>query len=343
MRVLVTGHTGFKGGWLSLWLDSLGADVTGLALPPAGTPNFFEAAGVGGAVSSHIVDIRDLGAMRAFVKEKRPECVFHLAAQPLVRLSYQDPVGTFSTNVMGTVHLLEALRGAGSLLSAVMVTSDKCYDNRERDWGYRENDPMGGRDAYSGSKGCAELATASFVHSFFQGSGAPRIATARAGNVIGGGDWAPDRLVPDILRSFSEEKPVVLRYPEAVRPWQHVLEPLGGYLELAERLATGAEKGGDGWNFGPQESDVCTVLEVVKALAHHWGGEAKYTIESAGQPHEAGLLKLDCSKAARRLRWRPKMSLDRALALTVEWHRAWIRSDNMTKLTMRQMEEYQNL
>lgn len=342
-RVLVTGHTGFKGGWLSLWLRSLGADVFGVALPPLTSPNFFEVADIGGVVHSHMVDIRDLGALRARVKEIRPECAFHLAAQPLVRLSYQDPVGTFSTNVLGTVHVLEALREVSSLLSAVVVTSDKCYENREWAWGYRESDPMGGHDPYSGSKGCTELVTASYGHSFFQGTDAARIATARAGNVIGGGDWSPDRLVPDVLRSFSEGKPVVLRYPEAIRPWQHVLEPLGGYLELARQLATGAQKGGGGWNFGPKESDVRTVLEVVEALARHWGGKAEYRVESAGQPHEAGLLKLDCSKASRHLGWRPKMDLDRALALTVAWHKAWAHSANMTRLTREQLEEYQNL
>jgi len=341
-RVLVTGHTGFKGGWLSLWLQSLGAQVFGLALVPTQRPNLYEIAGIAQGMTSRILDIRELDALRAHVKEIKPECVFHLAAQPLVRVSYADPVGTFSTNVMGTVNLLEALRPLKSVMSVVVVTSDKCYENREWERSCRESDPMGGSDPYSGSKGCAELATSAFIRSFYSAPALPRIATARAGNVIGGGDWAADRLVPDVLRSLSQGVPVTLRYPDAVRPWQHVLEPLSGYLELAEQLAKGILDGGEGWNFGPRDSDVCTVLNVVKNLSRHWGSEPSFTVEAVQQPHEAALLKLDCSKAAQRLGWNPKLDLDLALGWTVEWYQSWKRGENMGSFTVRQIREYQD-
>ena len=342
-RVLVTGHTGFKGGWLSLWLQSLGAQVFGVALPPAPGPNLYESAGIGNGMSSRMLDIRDLDGLRACLKEVKPECVFHLAAQPLVRRSYVDPVGTFSTNVMGTVNLLEALRSVASALSVVVVTSDKCYENREQERSYRESDPMGGSDPYSGSKGCAELATSAFVRSFYSSAGFPRVATARAGNVVGGGDWSADRLVPDVLRSFSQGTPVNLRYPNAVRPWQHVLEPLNGYLELAEQLAKGTLEGGGGWNFGPSESDVSTVLNVVKSLARYWGSESTFSVEPAQQLHEAGLLKLDCSKAAQHLGWKPKLDLDLALAWTVEWFQSWKNGENMESYTLGQIRRYEGL
>lgn len=337
-RVLVTGHTGFKGGWLSLWLQQMGAEVTGLSLAPPATPNLFEVARVADGMTSVIGDIRDPGAVHDVMERAEPEVVLHLAAQALVRASYADPVDTFATNVVGTATVLAAARRQG-VRAVVSVTSDKCYENREQVWGYRETDPMGGHDPYSASKGCAELVTASFRRSFFSTSGSARLASARAGNVIGGGDWSADRLVPDVVRAFSTGEPVVIRNPGAVRPWQHVLEPLSGYLVLVERLLTDGDAVADGWNFGPGDNDARTVGWVVERLAERWGAGASWRIEPGG-PHEAHRLRLDCSKASVELGWRPRLGLGECLDWVIDWYRAHAAGADMRAVTLEQIDAY---
>jgi CDP-glucose 4,6-dehydratase len=323
--VLVTGHTGFKGSWLSRWLTLMGARVVGFSLPPEGRPNLFELAGIAGDVTSVTGDVRDLPALLSVVEEHRPEIVLHLAAQPLVRRSYREPAETFATNVMGTVNVLEACRRVGSARAIVVVTSDKCYENREWVWGYREDEPMGGHDPYSSSKGCAELVTAAYRRSFFSGSGAA-VASARAGNVIGGGDFSEDRLVPDIVRGVAAGEPIVIRNPLATRPWQHVLEPLGGYLLLAQRLCEAPAAHEGGWNFGPRDGDTCAVGGVAERLIQQLGrGELRLVPpEHRSGPHEAQLLHLDISKARARLGWTPRLTLDETVALTARWYRAYL-------------------
>lgn len=344
--VFVTGHTGFKGSWLSLWLHKLGARVHGYALDPPTNPSLFAVAHVGEVMASDTrADLADLGALRRALSAAQPEVVFHLAAQPLVRVSYGDPLGTFATNVMGTVHLLEALRGLDSVGVIVIITTDKVYENREWVYPYREVDPLGGYDPYSASKAAAELVVASYRASFYGNhtSHAVHIATARAGNVIGGGDWAMDRLVPDCLRAFATGEPVRLRYPHAVRPWQHVLEPLSGYLHLAEHLFAGnGAKFARAWNFGPDASGDATVAEVAEMTARLWGHNAHVEHEpSTGNPHEAGLLKLDSTRARSELGWRPRWSLEQALQHTVAWHRAWVNGKDMRARTLGQICTYQ--
>jgi CDP-glucose 4,6-dehydratase len=341
-RVLLTGHTGFKGSWLSLWLQALGAEVQGLALAPPTTPSLFEAAGVAERMRSTLGDIRDLETVRGCMAAFRPEIVIHMAAQPLVRLSYTEPVATYATNVMGTVHVLEAARATDSVRAVVNVTTDKCYENREWVWGYRENEPMGGFDPYSNSKGCSELVTAAYRRSFFQHNGIA-LASARAGNVIGGGDWASDRLVPDILRAFERREPVVIRNPQATRPWQHVLEPLCGYLMLAQRLCTEGQAFAEAWNFGPQDSDTRPVQWIVERMVQHWGEGASWRLDGETHPHEAGHLKLDTSKAGARLAWRPRWDLSTALRQIMSWHRAWLAQEDVRGLCLRQIEQYTNL
>jgi CDP-glucose 4,6-dehydratase len=323
-RVLVTGHTGFKGGWLATWLKLLGARVHGFALPPEGAPSLFDAARVGEGMVSRLGDVRDAAAVEAAVEEADPEVVFHLAAQPLVRRSYDDPVGTYAANVMGTVHLLDALRRAPRVRSVVVVTTDKCYENREWEWGYREDDALGGRDPYSSSKACTELVAAAYRDSFLaRRAGAPvGVATARAGNVIGGGDWAEDRVVPDTVRALSLGEPVVLRNPGAVRPWQHVLEPLRGYLVLAERLWADPERFARAWNFGPRDDDAVPVGALVERMVAAWGGGSYLARPAADGKHEAGLLRLDCSRARAGLAWTPLLTLDATARMTVDWYRA---------------------
>ena len=346
-RVFLTGHTGFKGSWLALWLQSLGAEVTGFALAPATTPSLFDLAGVGNQMASQFGDVRDLPSLVLAMKEAQPEIVLHLAAQALVRASYADPVTTYGTNVMGTVHLLEAIRATPSVRAAVVVTSDKCYENREWLWGYREDEPMGGYDPYSNSKGCAELVVSAYRRSFFNrecgsGSGLP-LASARAGNVIGGGDWAEDRLVPDILRAFEAGEPVVIRSPGAVRPWQHVLEPLSGYLCLAKALFEEGAVYAEGWNFGPFDADARPVHGVVEGLVQAWGGAASYRVDAVGAAlHEAHLLKLDISKARARLHWRPRWDLDTCLASIVAWHRSYLAGSDMRAVTLGQIASYES-
>lgn len=343
--VFLTGHTGFKGSWLALWLHALGARVHGYALNPSTTPAMFDVARVASTLASDTrADLNNLATLRQSLAAAQPRVVFHLAAQSLVRPSYADPVGTFATNVMGTAHLLEAVRSVKSVEAVVIVTTDKVYDNREWSYPYRETDPLGGHDPYSASKGAAEIVTASFRSSFFScEDGHPaRIATARAGNVIGGGDWAPDRLVPDCFKAFAEGSPVKLRYPHAIRPWQHVLEPLSGYLRLAEALlGPDGKRYANAWNFGPDLAGDATVGEVAQAVAKLWGGTARVECpEQVGMPHEAGLLRLDASRARAELGWRPQWTLEHALQQTVGWHQAWLAGEDMAARTFRQIGEY---
>jgi CDP-glucose 4,6-dehydratase len=316
-RVLVLGNTGFKGSWLSLWLHRMGARVAGLALPrPPTQPSLFALAGLEALIPTTHGDIRDLDAVRRAMSEWQPEIVFHLAAQPLVRRSYRQPVETFATNVMGTVHVLEAARGVPSVRGVVVVTSDKCYENRDWDWAYRETEAMGGHDPYSSSKGCAELVAAAYRRSFFSG-----IATARAGNVIGGGDWAEDRLLPDCIRALTVGEPIAIRQPAAVRPWQHVLEPLCGYLLLAERLCEDAGGFGEAWNFGPADEDARPVGWIASFVVEQWGGQARWDAAIGITPHESAALKVDASRARARLGWAPRLHLAEALDWTIAWHR----------------------
>jgi CDP-glucose 4,6-dehydratase len=342
-RVFLTGHTGFKGSWLSLWLQRLGAELSGYALAPAAVPSLFEQAKVSERMVSHLADIRDLGALRAAIDQAQPEVVFHLAAQPLVRESYFDPVNTYSTNVMGTVHLLEAIRYCPSVKAVVIVTTDKCYENREWHWAYRETEPMGGHDPYSSSKGCAELVSAAFRSSYFSTSNSVALATARAGNVIGGGDFSADRLVPDTLAAFLKNQPVQLRYPNAIRPWQHVLEPLRGYLMLAQALYEQGQDFAQAWNFGPSEDDVQTVRWIVERMAGLWGSGASYEVLNAERLHEAHLLKLDISKAKALLSWIPILRLNQALDLTVQWSKQSLAGDDVRQLCLLHIQHYEAL
>ncbi len=338
-RVLLTGHTGFKGSWLSLWLQATGAQVTGYALAPPTNPSLFEIAEVAQGMTSVIGDIRDLAKLQAVFAEHQPEIVIHMAAQPLVRYSYQNPVETYSTNVMGTVYLLEAVRNTPGVKAVVNITTDKCYENKEWVWSYRENEPMGGFDPYSSSKGCSELVTSSYRRSFFQDKGIA-LASARAGNVIGGGDWAADRLVPDILRAFEQNQPVNIRNPHATRPWQHVLEPLSGYLSLAEHLYTYGQALAEGWNFGPKDDDAQPVQWIVEYMANIWGKGASWQQNGETHPHEANYLKLDISKAKARLDWQPRYGLAMALSSIVDWQRAYIQGANMRIKTMEQILDF---
>ena len=338
-RVFLTGHTGFKGSWLSLWLQAMGARVHGLALDPPTTPSLFEQARVAEGMTSVIGDIRDLAVVREAMDAADPEIVIHMAAQPLVRHSYDHPVETYATNVMGTVHVLEAARSAGNVRAIVNVTTDKAYENREWLWGYREIEPMGGHDPYSSSKGCAELVTSAYRRSFLADQGVA-LASARAGNVIGGGDWAEARLVPDILRAFEQNTPVVIRNPHATRPWQHVLEPLSGYLVLAEHLWRNGQGVAEAWNFGPQDADARPVEWIVEQLTSAWGDDAAWELDAGENPHEAGFLKLDISKARRRLGWAPLWDLATALDVTVQWHRSWVGGEDARAVTLQQIARY---
>jgi CDP-glucose 4,6-dehydratase len=341
-RVFVTGHTGFKGGWLSLWLARLGATVTGFALLPDTQPNLFTEADIGPSVQSLIGDIRDQTALRSALSSSRADVVFHCAAQSLVRRSYEAPLETFDTNVMGTAHVLEAVRSADSVRAVVIVTSDKCYAEHESARPYVEGDRLGGRDPYSSSKACAELVTSAYRASFFDGSGPP-VVTARAGNVIGGGDWAPDRLVPDLVRAFSSGVPAMIRYPDAVRPWQHVLEPLQGYLLLAEAMLsqTGIP---DAFNFAPPAEDMRPVSAVVEAVVRYWGTGAAWRVSPGPHPPEARALRLDGTRARQVLGWRPGLTLDSALQWTVDWYRAFATEPGSARrLTDEQIDRYQAL
>lgn len=342
-RVFLTGHTGFKGSWLSIWLSELGAKVSGYALAPATEPNLFTLGGVADSLfASTIADIRQVDTLRSAMQAFEPEIVIHMAAQPLVRNSYADPIGTYSTNVMGTVNVLDCVRELSSVRGVVIVTTDKCYENNEWVWGYRESDRLGGRDPYSNSKACAELVTQAYRQSFFHMPGAPAIGSARAGNVIGGGDWSKDRLVPDIVRgACSASQEIFLRNPDAVRPWQHVLEPLRGYLMLAERLANGSCA--EGWNFGPDQSDARAVAVVAQAIVSALGAGKIVVDRDPNAPHEAGRLQLDCSKARAKLGWWPLIDFKESISLTAAWYAAWRRGEDMKVFTRKQIREYSSL
>jgi CDP-glucose 4,6-dehydratase len=339
-RVFLTGHTGFKGGWAALWLQRMGAHVTGFALAPPTSPALFEVAGVAEGMTSIIGDIRDRDALREALVAADPEIVLHMAAQPLVRASYDDPVGTYATNVMGTVHLLEAVRKASSVRAVCVVTTDKCYENREWVWGYREDEAMGGYDPYSNSKGCAELVVSAYRRSFFSGGTCAAIASGRAGNVIGGGDWADDRLIPDILRAIAGGEKVLIRNPVAVRPWQHVLEPVAGYLVLAHALWSDPKAAAEAWNFGPRDDDAKPVQWIVEKMCGLWGNDAGWTHDDGTQPHEARYLKLDVSKARAGLGWQPRWSLSEALDSITAWHRAWLAGADMHAHCLHEIERF---
>ena len=338
-RVLLTGHTGFKGAWMSLWLHAMGAKVQGFALAPPTSPSLFVEAKVGDLIQSSLGDIRDFAAVAKVVKDFKPEVVFHMAAQPLVRSSYDEPLETYATNVMGTAHLLESIRSIDTVRAVVNVTTDKCYENREWVWGYREDEAMGGYDPYSSSKACSELVTAAYRQSFLDKAGIA-VATARAGNVIGGGDWAKDRLVPDILQAFQNKQPVSIRNPNSIRPWQHVLEPLSGYLLLAEKLFAEPASFSQAWNFGPKDDDAKPVGWIVETMASKWGKEASWSFDEGDHPHEAHYLKLDISKARQSLGWSPRWSLDQALDHTVEWHMGWLQGNDVRAQCIKQIEDY---
>ncbi|WP_263381302.1 CDP-glucose 4,6-dehydratase [Granulicella arctica] len=344
-RVFLTGHTGFKGGWLALWLAQVGAVVRGYALDPSTEPSLFGGARVGSVIEDIRGDLRDHAALDRAMRDFQPDVVFHLAAQPLVRRSYADPLATYSTNVMGTAHVLESIRTIASVRAAVIVTTDKCYLNREWHWGYRETDPMGGYDPYSSSKACVEILSASYRSSFFPperfATHGVALATARAGNVIGGGDWSEDRLLPDLIRGFMSGEPVMIRRPHSIRPWQHVLEPVAGYIALAERLLAGKIEFADAWNFGPWDDDAWPVGRIATEMARRWGNGASWVTDEAESVHEAGYLKLDSSKARSELGWLPRLKLQTALEWLVDWYQAWEQGTDMNMITLGQIAKYQ--
>ena len=343
-KVLITGHTGFKGSWLSLLLHKLGANVYGYALEPPTTPSLFEEAKIGELITSYIGDVRDLDQLSHVFDQVKPEIVIHMAAQPLVRDSYKIPVETYAINVMGTVNVLEACRRTSGVKVIVNVTTDKCYENKEWIWGYRENEPLGGFDPYSSSKACSELVTAAYRNSFFPSQDYPKhgvaVASARAGNVIGGGDWAEDRLIPDFIKAISQNKQVKIHNPYAIRPWQHVMEPLTGYLMLAEKLYSQGADFGEAWNFGPDDNDAQNVEWIIKTLCNLWGNDTTYILDTTKQPHEANYLKLDCSKAKTKLGWHPVWNIKKALQLVVEWNKAYFNGGNIKDITEQQIDEY---
>ena len=341
-RVFLTGHTGFKGGWTVLWLQRLGAIVKGYALEPNTIPSLFEIANISAGIESEFGDIRDLERLKKSLLDFSPEIVIHMAAQPLVRLSYEDPVGTYQTNVMGTVNLFEAVRGCESVKAVVNVTTDKCYENNEWVWGYRENEAMGGHDPYSSSKGCSEIVTSAYRRSFFGDNSSVSLGSARAGNVIGGGDWSEDRLIPDTLSAFEENKPVVIRNPLSTRPWQHVLEPISGYLMLAEKLYSIGKNYAEAWNFGPKDQDVKSVGEILDYLVAHWPADVSWNLDGSQQPHEAQLLKLDISKVEARLKWEPSWELNKTLQSIIDWHHSYLNGADMRSVTLGQIIKYEN-
>jgi CDP-glucose 4,6-dehydratase len=342
-KVLLTGHTGFKGAWLSLWLDALGADVTGYALAPPTMPSLFEAAKIAGRIRSIQGDIRDFGGLQAVIGECRPEVIIHMAAQSVVGRGYEDPLETYSSNVLGTIHVLECVRRLRRPCAVLNVTSDKCYANQEWVWGYREADTLGGRDPYSNSKACAELITSSYRASFFPPTSGVGLASARAGNVIGGGDWTSYQLIPDLMRAFIAGVPCQIRNPSAVRPWQFVLEPLHGYLSICERIAKEAPAFSSAWNFGPADEDARPVSWIANELVHAWGRGAIWTSDQQPRFHEAQLLKLDTSKAQRLLDWHPALPLRDSLGWVVEWYRAFRDGQNLESVTRSQIERYEHI
>ena len=339
-KVYLTGHTGFKGSWLSLWLQNMGALVMGYSLDVNTKPALFSLAKVADGMQSEIGDIRNLEQLTKSMVSFSPDILIHMAAQPLVRLSYEEPVDTYTTNVIGTVNVLEAARKCPNLKAIVSVTTDKCYENKEWEWGYRENEAMGGHDPYSSSKGCAELVTSAYKRSFFSSQDSASLASARAGNVIGGGDWAEDRLIPDILRAFEKSEPVVIRNPLSTRPWQHVLEPLSGYLVLAQELFLNRDDFAEGWNFGPKDEDCKPVSWILDQMVTYWGNYASWILDKNNNPHEAGFLKLDCSKASNRLKWKPKWNLQITLKLIVDWHLLYINGGDVKKQCLKEINIY---
>ena len=339
-KVYLTGHTGFKGSWLSLWLQNMGVIVKGYSLEVNTQPALFVQANVASEMKSEIGDIRNLEQLTKSMVSFSPDILIHMAAQPLVRLSYQEPVDTYTTNVIGTVNVLEAARKCSDLKAIISVTTDKCYENKEWEWGYRENEPMGGHDPYASSKGCAELVTSAYRRSFFSTEHTASLASARAGNVIGGGDWAEDRLIPDILRAFEKSEPVVIRNPLSTRPWQHVLEPLSGYLVLAQELFLNGDEFAEGWNFGPKDEDCKPVSWILDKMVESWGGNASWSLDKKNSPHEAGFLKLDCSKAAIRLKWKPKWDLQLTLKSIVDWHQIYSNGGDIKKQCLKEINTY---
>ncbi|MFC5448775.1 CDP-glucose 4,6-dehydratase [Paenibacillus aestuarii] len=346
-RVLITGHTGFKGSWLSLWLQRMGAEVVGYSAAPPTIPNMYSQVRVGDHMMSIYGDIRDLQQLQDTIRRYDPEIIFHLAAQSLVRESYLNPLETFSTNIMGTVNLFEASRSANNLRVLINVTSDKCYENNEWSRGYRESDPMGGHDPYSASKGCAELITSSYRRSYFsQGEHSHHISVSsvRAGNVIGGGDWAKDRLIPDIIRSIQSRQPLLIRNPSAIRPWQHVLEPINGYLLLAQKMWEHGTVFGDAWNFGPNEGDALSVSSLLEIFSRTWDEKLSvHVCEGTHNPHEAGLLNLDCSKATHQLGWRPYLPVRNAVEWLTNWYRAYFQEEDLRETTIKQIARYEEI
>lgn len=340
-RVFVTGHTGFKGSWLSLWLEDMGAEVKGYSLEPYTEPSLFKVAKVSSGIESEIGDIRDYEKLKSSICSFSPDIILHLAAQPLVRDSYEDPLGTYETNVMGTANLLQTSRELPDLKSIVIVTTDKCYENREWEWGYRENEAMGGFDPYSSSKGCAELVTSAFRRSFFQSTDVA-IASARAGNVIGGGDWSKDRLIPDVLRSYNQGNQVIIRNPKATRPWQHVIEPLSGYLILAEELYNKGHAFAEPFNFGPRDEDCQSVESILNTVNANWEDCPGWKLDDEANPHEARFLKLDISKAKDRLNWTPKWNLESTIKRIVDWNTAFNRQENMREHCINEIKSYSN-
>jgi len=340
-KVFLTGHTGFKGSWLSLWLSYLGAEVTGYSLLPPTSPSLFLEAKIGDLIFKSIIgDIRNLDELTDAMQSAEPEIVIHMAAQSLVHDSYSNPVETYSTNLMGTVNLYESIRRTDSVKAVINVTTDKCYENKEWQWGYRENDRLGGYDPYSASKACSEIVSSSYNNSFFKEKSIA-LATVRAGNVIGGGDWAKDRIIPDIIRSFIECNPVYIRSPNAIRPWQHVLEPLSGYLILSERLLTNSDKYSSAWNFGPDDSDAITVSSITELMVKKWGEGATWEMDDRSFPHEANYLKLDCSKSKYFLNWSPVWNVEKALEETTDWYKAWHNGQDMAEFSISQIRGYQ--
>ena len=337
-RVFLTGHTGFKGSWLSLWLFSLGANVRGYSLNPLTQPSLFSEAKIDSIAESHIGDIRDQDTLQESMVSFKPDILIHMAAQPLVRYSYDEPIETYEVNVIGTAKVLEVARGCSNLKAIINITTDKCYENDGRTKGFKENDPMGGYDPYSSSKGCAELVTSSYRRSFLQDQGIG-LASVRAGNVIGGGDWADDRLIPDILKSFENGSSVIVRNPLATRPWQHVLEPLSGYLVLAQKLYQNPKEYAEGWNFGPNEQDVKPVDWILDKMISKWPNSS-WEFDSSFSPHEAGFLKLDISKAKSKLGWSPLWSLSDTLEKIVNWHQAWLNKEDMQVVCLAEIKEY---
>ena len=343
-RVFLTGHTGFKGSWLSLWLTSLGATVKGYALNPPTTPSLFNEAKVDSLIDSQIADIRDQDVLYESMTKFNPDILIHMAAQPLVRYSYEAPIETYEVNVIGTAKVLEVARSCPNLKAIINITTDKCYENDGRSEGYKENDPMGGYDPYSSSKGCAELVASAYRNSFFNPAKYNEhrvgLASARAGNVIGGGDWADDRLIPDILLAISDGRPVVIRSPNAIRPWQHVLEPLSGYLQLVQKLYEEGAAFAEGWNFGPNDEDAKPVQWIVEQLTEKWGEDASWKSDNTDHPHEANYLKLDCSKAKMQLDWQPRWSLTHTLEMIIAWQRAYMMKEDMKAKTLEQIGAY---